>query len=223
MDWMNWKIWTIAGVVIIALFAIYTFASPDAPLPVELHSTTASATSTTTARAPRATTTAVPGVDPIHFEWLDAQSGSYRSQRNLFSYKEPPPPPPPPPPKPPPPPPDRDKDGVPDFKDNCPDKPNPDQTDIDRNGIGDACQTTEVIPPPPPPPVPPEFTYKYVGTFGTPANPLATFISGEEIVNAHVGDTIAGKFVLRSIGIESVEIGFVGFPNDVTKRVPIGQ
>jgi hypothetical protein len=80
-----------------------------------------------------------------------------------------------------------------------------------------------VIPPPPPPPVPPQFNYKYIGTFGTPSSPLATFVSGDEIINAHVGDTIAGKFMLRNIGIESVEIGFVGFPPDVTRRIPLGQ
>ena len=220
MDWMNWKTWTVAGIVIIALFAIYTFASPDAPFvekPVGAQAPSPVNKKTTVATVPPV------GVDPIHFEWLDAQAGSYKSDRNLFAYKEPPPPPPPPPPKPPPPPPDRDKDGVPDFKDNCPDKYNPDQADIDRNGIGDACQTTPVIPPPPPPPVPPQFNYKYIGTFGPPNAPLATFISGDEIINAHVGDTIAGKFVLRNIGIESVEIGFVGFPPDVTRRIPLGQ
>ncbi|MFL5309495.1 MAG: thrombospondin type 3 repeat-containing protein, partial [Myxococcales bacterium] len=37
---------------------------------------------------------------------------------------EPPPPPPPPPPLPPP---DKDKDGVPDFRDNCPGVANPSQ------------------------------------------------------------------------------------------------
>ena len=217
MDWMNWKTWTVAGVVIIALFAIYTFASPEAPVG-ETPSPVVAGKKTGTAAVP-----APEGIDPIHFDWLDAQGGSYKSDRNLFSYKEPPPPPPPPPPKPPPPPPDRDQDGVPDFKDNCPDKPNGDQTDIDRNGIGDACQTTPIIPPPPPPPVPPQFSYKYIGTFGSPSAPLATFVNGDEIINAHVGDTIAGKFVLRSIGIESVEIAFVGFPKDVTRRIPLGQ
>jgi hypothetical protein len=35
--------------------------------------------------------------------------------------------------------PDRDEDGVPDGRDNCPDTPNPDQTDGDNDGIGDAC------------------------------------------------------------------------------------
>jgi len=223
MDWMNWKTWTIAGVVIIALFAIYTFASPDFPLAGKEDPIASAEQTTSRSTRPVTAVTPVPGVDPIHFEWLDAQAGSYKSDRNLFSYKEPPPPPPPPPPKPPPPPPDKDKDGIPDFKDNCPDKFNPDQLDVDRNGIGDACQTTPVIPPPPPPPVPPQFNYKYIGTFGSPSAPLATFVNGDEIINARVGDTIAGKFVLRNIGIESVEIGFVGFPNDVTRRIPLGQ
>jgi hypothetical protein len=220
MDWMNWKTWTVAGIVMIALFAIYTFASPDAPF---VEKSPQPAPAPVVAKQAAKTPAIVPGVDPIHFEWLDAQAGSYKSDRNLFTYKEPPPPPPPPPPKPPPPPPDRDKDGVPDFKDNCPDKYNPDQTDIDRNGIGDVCQTTPVVPPPPPKPVPPPFNYKYIGTFGPPNAPLATFVSGDEIINAHVGDTIAGKFVLRNIGIESVEIGFVGFPPDETRRIPLGQ
>ncbi len=34
---------------------------------------------------------------------------------------------------------DRDNDGIPDARDNCPDVSNPDQKDVDGNGIGDAC------------------------------------------------------------------------------------
>jgi len=138
---------------------------------------------------------------------------------------EPPPPPPPPPPKPPPPPPDRDKDGVPDFRDNCPDVYNPDQKDIDENGVGDACQQGPVVAKihPPPEPVPPPFTYKYIGTFGSAANPIATFSGNGEIINVRVGETIDGKFILKNIGIESVDIGFVGFPPNKTTRVPLGQ
>jgi Thrombospondin type 3 repeat len=217
MDWKNWKTWLLIGLLLVAAFAIYTVAAPTAPQTAE-----STSSRRTGLHNPRATS--APGVGTLHTEWLDGQSGSYRSQRNLFTYVEPPPPPPPPPPAPPPPPPDKDKDGVPDFRDNCPAQPNPDQTDLDRNGIGDACQMTPVIPPPPPPPEPPQFAYKYIGTFGNPANPLATFSANGEIVNVRVGETFGdGKFILRSIGIESAEIGFTGFPPDVRRRIPIGQ
>ena len=29
MDWMNWKTWTAAALILIAVFVIYTFAAPD--------------------------------------------------------------------------------------------------------------------------------------------------------------------------------------------------
>ena len=225
MDWMNWKTWTVIGVVIVAIFAIYTFAATNRPAPAPAP---AEATRPP-AQRPAARTAAVPatapGVGMIHTEWLEMQSGAYKSDRNLFAYKEPPPPPPPPPPKPPPPPPDRDKDGIPDFRDNCPDVYNPDQKDIDENGIGDACQQGPIVAKyhPPPEPVPPPFTYKYIGTFGSAANPIATFSGNGEIINVRVGETIDGKFILKSIGIESVDIGFVGFPPNKTTRVPLGQ
>jgi hypothetical protein len=35
---------------------------------------------------------------------------------------------------------DTDGDGIPDYKDNCPDVANPDQADIDGDGVGDACE-----------------------------------------------------------------------------------
>src|SRR5688572_5766662 len=128
MDWMNWKTWTAAALVLIAGFAIYTFAAPEG----QQASTDTAPVST--AGGTRAADT--PGVDPIRLDLLEADSGSYKSDRNIFSYYEPPPPPPPPPPAPPPPPPDGDKDGVPDFRDNCVVLANPDQQDIDRDGIG---------------------------------------------------------------------------------------
>jgi len=227
MDWMNWKTWTTIGLAIVAIFAIYTFAATDhasasAPLTTPARVASARPAAPRTARTAAAADT---GVGSIHTEWLDMQSGSYKSERNLFAYKEPPPPPPPPPPKPPPPPPDRDKDGIPDFRDNCPDVYNPDQKDIDENGVGDACQQGPIVQKyhPPPEPVPPAFTYKYIGTFGSAANPIATFSGNGEIINVRVGETIDGKFILKSIGIESVDIGFVGFPPNKTTRVPLGQ
>ena len=225
MDWMSWKTWATVAVLIIAVFAIYLWAAPQPAQAVRSTSPTAIDDDAPAPVRPgtRASAARTPGVEPVHTEWLDAQSGSFRSERNLFSFPVPPPPKPPPPP---PPPPDKDKDGIPDFRDNCPDKPNPDQMDIDHNGIGTACETKqEIAPPPPPPPkpVPPQFTYRYIGTFGTPRNPIATFAREGEIVNARVGDILDNKFVLRSIGIESVEIGFIGFPPDEKQRIPLGQ
>jgi hypothetical protein len=220
MNAKNWKTWTLLGVLLLAAaYAIYIFAAPDDRMEREPAAAPAPA-ATRVARG----RVAPAGVDPVQLDLLEAETGSYRSERNLFAYREPPPPPPPPPTPPPAPPPDDDKDGVPNFRDNCPNVANPDQRDIDQDGIGTACETdASEIPPPPPPPRPPSFTYKFIGTFGPAQRPIATFARDGEIVNARVGDVIEGKFILRRIGIESAEIGFVGFPNDVTQRVPLGQ
>jgi hypothetical protein len=224
MDWMNWKTWTIVGVILIAIFAIYSFASTSNTV-----DPSPAASRPTPPRASRALKTAgTPGVPILHTEWLDAQSGSYKSARNLFGYVEPPPKPPPPQPKAPPPPPDKDNDGIPDFRDNCPTTYNPDQKDSVGTGKGDVCNPDYPVwlaahPPQPQAPIPPQFTMKYIGTFGPVNNPIATFNGDGEIVNVRIGETIDGKFVLRSIGIESVEIGYVGFPADVKTRVPLGQ
>lgn len=227
MNWMNWKPWTAVAVILIAAFAIYTFADVDRDR-AETRTAPAPAPSPATP-APRGNAAAaqqqdvqLSGVEPVRLDLLEAESGSYSSDRNLFSYVEPPPPPPPPPPKPPPPPPDADKDGVPDFRDNCPTTANADQRDIDRDGVGTACETDSEVPPPPPPPKPPQFTYKFIGMFGRPQSPIATFTRDGDIVNARVGDVIDGKFILKRIGIESAEIGYVGFPPDVTQRIPLG-
>lgn len=228
MNSMNWKTWTAAGAILIAIFAIYAYASNSgsgtAPLPTPAATTVRTTTASASLRKPVST----PGLPALHIEWLDAQSGSYKSERNLFAFKEPPPKPPAPIPKPPPPPPDQDHDGIPDFRDNCPAVYNPDQADGDHNGKGDVCDAewqayNAAHPPPPPAPVPPQFTYKYIGTFGAVSNPIATFSGNGQIINVRVNETFAGKFILRSIGIESVEIGYVGFPADLKTRVPLGQ
>lgn len=225
MDFSNWKTWLLISGALLALFAIYVFASPEAPLrePLEpeiVIERPAAAARPISGRTNRSI--APPGVDPVRIDLLEPASGSFSSERNLFRYVEPPPPPPPPPPKPAAPPPDRDKDGIPDFQDNCPAVPNPDQTDIDRNGVGDACQEGPVVPPPPPPPQPPAFNYTYMGSFGTPQRPIAAFSRDGQIVNVRVGETFGGQFILRNIGIESVDIGFVGFPPEARKRVAVG-
>lgn len=229
IDWKSWQPWGVIAVAVLIVFAIYSSAAPDRQtedddITVDIAESPAPSRARAAGNA-RALNRAAAGVTPVRVDWLEAQSGAYIIKRNIFAYREPPPPPPPPPPKAPPPPPDKDKDGVPDFSDNCANVANPDQGDIDRDGIGSACDEGEIAPPPPPPPepVPPQFTYKYLGTFGTAANPIATFSGDGELINARVGDVIAGKFILRGIGIESVEIGFTGFPPNKRQRIPIGQ
>lgn len=219
MDWRNWRTWSLLAGGILAIFTIYTFASPNTPSGSSTLEQPDARERRVVSRADRARVVSTGGLEPIRRELLEPKSGTFRSGRNLFSFVEPPPPPPPKPVLPP----DRDGDGVPDHLDNCPDVSNPDQLDVDRNGIGAACQEGVEIPPPPPPPTPPAFPYKYLGTFGTASRPIAAFSSGDQIVNVRVGETFGGHFILRSIGIESVDIGFVGFPPDVTKRIPVGS
>lgn len=116
------------------------------------------------------------------------------SARNIFDQRVPtvtPPPTPTPPPPPPPKPGDRDFQG--------PLEP----------------------PGPTPTPVPPEISFKFMGTFGPKDAPIAVLIQSDQLVNARAGDVVYDRFILRSIGYESVEIGFVGYPPSVTKRVGI--
>lgn len=217
MDWKNWKTWSLLTGVVLALVAIYAFAYP-AGLLREVDPSPGIAT------VPAGNTEGENSLEPeslVRLEMVEPQPSSYEIDRNLFAFVEPPPPPPPPPPKPPPPPPDRDGDGIPDAQDNCPDVANPGQQDIDRDGIGTACDDEEK-PPPPPKPKPPAFDWKFLGTFGPPSAPIATFSKSGEIINIRKGDVIDGKFVLKNIGLESAEIGYVKFPKETT-RVAVGQ
>ena len=43
-----------------------------------------------------------------------------------------------------------------------------------------------------------------------------------DIYNVKLGGTIKDKFVVRQIGYESADIGFVDFPNAPLKRLPVG-
>jgi hypothetical protein len=84
----------------------------------------------------------------------------------------------------------------------------------------------EFIGPMPPPgptptPVPPEINFKFLGTFGPRDQPIAVLLQGDRLLNAHAGDVVFGRFVLRNIGYESIDVGFVGYPPGVTKRLGI--
>jgi len=72
-------------------------------------------------------------------------------------------------------------------------------------------------------PKPPPFTLKYLGNFGAPDRRLAVFTDGKNIFNVREGGTIDGKFTVNHIGFESVDVGFVGFPNTPPQRLPAGR
>jgi hypothetical protein len=74
----------------------------------------------------------------------------------------------------------------------------------------------------PPRPQPPPVTFTYLGSFGRPDRRIAVLAAGENIINARRGDVIDGKFILADIGYESVDIGFVAFPEAPPKRLRIG-
>lgn len=114
--------------------------------------------------------------------------------RNIFDIREPTKPPPPTPTPAPPPPP----------------------------APGSAAFVGPLPPPlPTPTPVPPEIAFKFIGTFGPKDHPIAVLLQGDQLLNARAGDTVFDRFIVRSIGYESVDIGFVGYPPVVTKRLGI--
>jgi hypothetical protein len=76
-------------------------------------------------------------------------------------------------------------------------------------------------PAPTPTPVPPDINFKFIGTFGPREGPIAVLVLGDQLVNAHSGDVVFDRFILRNIGYESVDVGFVGYPSTVTKRLGI--
>lgn len=220
MNPRDWKSWLAVIAVLAAGFAIWVFAKPaETDQPAQAPRQRANAENIV------ADASSLPeGILPLRVDLLTPTAGDPSSTRNLFDFVAPPPPPVIPVVQPvveaPPPPPDRDEDGIPDAADNCPDVPNPDQRDIDRDRIGTACETEKEIPPPPPLPA---FPYTYIGSFGPEGQQLAAFSRDGEIVNVRPGQTFGGKFVLVRIGVESVDIGFTGFPPERTRRIGVGQ
>jgi hypothetical protein len=76
-------------------------------------------------------------------------------------------------------------------------------------------------PPPTPTPAPPAITFKFIGTFGPRDHPIAVIQQGDDILNVRAGDILFGKYVLRKVGYESIDVGFVGFAESETRRLGI--
>ena len=70
-------------------------------------------------------------------------------------------------------------------------------------------------------PKPPEFTMEYLGYFGPADRKIAVFTNGKNQINVLEGDKIQNQFIVERIGYESVDIRFVGFPNEPAKRVGV--
>ena len=73
-------------------------------------------------------------------------------------------------------------------------------------------------------PKPPPVTVVYLGCFGPERRRIAVFADdkGENLYNVQVGEVVEGKFIVDRIGYESVDLKFVGFPDEPAKRLPIG-
>lgn len=74
---------------------------------------------------------------------------------------------------------------------------------------------------------PPNFTMEYLGNFGPAGRRVAVFRKqledGAEIKVAPEGGVIEEDFIVRTIDLESVVIGFVGYPEKEMKRVPLAE
>jgi hypothetical protein len=62
-----------------------------------------------------------------------------------------------------------------------------------------------VVAPPAEPPLP-RFEHRYIGRFGPERDPIAAFSLNGDVITLRRGDRIGDRFVLRSVGLESVEV-----------------
>ncbi len=76
-------------------------------------------------------------------------------------------------------------------------------------------------PPPPTGPQLPQVTVSLIGTFGPNRLPIAVFRNGEELVNAILGDKVSPGFAVARIGLESVDLSYVDFPDQQAVRLEI--
>ena len=70
-------------------------------------------------------------------------------------------------------------------------------------------------------PRPPAIDVKYIGSFGPESRRIAVFVDGETVINALEGEVVKGLFEVHSIGYESVDLAFVGFPDEPPQRLPL--
>ena len=77
-------------------------------------------------------------------------------------------------------------------------------------------------PPQPAKPRPPEPSFVFLGSFGPEEKRVAVFSDNAEIFNVIEGDVFKEAFVVRAIGYESADIGWVDFPDEPARRLAAG-
>ncbi len=70
-------------------------------------------------------------------------------------------------------------------------------------------------------PPPPPFRDAFIGYLGPPGHMVAVFRDGKTIKVQEEGGVLDDTFIIRHVGFQSVEIGYVGYPEEVTTRVPL--
>ena len=197
---------SLLGILVVLFLLLVLRAKPASP-----PEAVAPAAARVSAPAPRAATADAEGpaprafgrrpetrvVSPDEIPDIDVSAFSRRPEgtatvsRDLFKFKEPPPPP----------------------------KPKPRPAPI---VLGDGRFIGPPLPPPPPPkPQPPAIAFQFTGTFGTSKAPVAAIVEGDRLTLVRRGDVVDGKFVIRHVGYESLDVGFVGFPESEVRRIPI--
>ncbi len=139
----------------------------------------------------------------LQLDKLDPRTASYEGGRNPFAFYLPPPPPPPPPPGP-------TAEELEALRRA--------QEEAAARAAAEALARANQPPVPQPPPIP----YTYLGRFGPRSRPIAVLTVGEEIHNVLLGDVLDDKFRLVAIGMESVELEYVDFPDVPAARLPVG-
>jgi hypothetical protein len=78
-------------------------------------------------------------------------------------------------------------------------------------------------PPEPVGPQPPSSDHlAFLGSFGPSAAPIAVVRGRDDVWAVRKGDVLENQFTVENIGLESIDIGFVGFPDTPPRRLGFG-
>lgn len=72
-------------------------------------------------------------------------------------------------------------------------------------------------------PAPPQFPLAYLGWLGPDRLPIAIFRDGDDVIAVPRGDTVKQQFIVRDVGPNAVTVGFAGYAESVTSKVPLAR